>query len=171
MPNQTVLKISVITCDGHSGTSSSYMIVVIAYKIVKSYIIYSKMEIYIFLGLGKNYYEVLLAHWKSFISNSIMQKLPQNKLFGKTLIYRGSLKKKNCPLTTHQQRKLCAWQYSHWSEYKNMVTIISSKLIIKKGNNLLFKSFYFVYNTHLNWQNCPMTDKTEICHARKWRFS
>lgn len=41
-----------------------------------------------------------------------------------------------------------------------MVTILSSKLIIKKGNNLLFKSFYSVYNTHLNWQNCPMTDKT-----------
>lgn len=95
MPNQTVLKTSVIACDGHSGTSSSYMIVVIAYKIVKSYIIYFKMEIYIFLGLGKNYYEVLLAHWQSFISsNSIMQKLSQNKPLGKTLIYRGSKKKK-----------------------------------------------------------------------------
>lgn len=86
MPNQTVLKTSVITCDGHSGTSSSYMIVVTVCEVVKSYIIYSKMEIYIFLGLGKNYYEILLAHWKSFISNSTMQKLSQNKPFGKTLI-------------------------------------------------------------------------------------
>lgn len=63
MPNQTVPKTSVITCDGHSRTSSSYMIVVIAYKIIKSYLIYSKMEIYVSLGLGKNYYDVLLTHW------------------------------------------------------------------------------------------------------------
>lgn len=47
MPNQIVPKTSVITCDGHSQTSSSYMIVIIAYKIIKSYIIYFKMKIYV----------------------------------------------------------------------------------------------------------------------------